>query len=253
MDVRVTPVHVRGFGGAPLGNLFQASPFSKERAAKELTLRDPEKVGEVECDVVVAVTGSAGGDMVFYLGKDDHLPRKIVSERTTSAGTTMSILELKDLKANDKVEASALEIALPEGFTREEAHSSTAKPAKTPEMTKGPTTDLPKGVPVPPGAEGAHGPSEAPATMPIEGLDAGEGGTTTVLPGTTPGPTGGATPPAPTVPAGDTAMPAFELKTLEGQAVTNESLRGQPAVIVFMGSKVNQQIIGEVIRVTGGR
>lgn len=221
-----------------LGNLFQAVPFAREKAAKELTLRDGEKVGSVECDVLVSTNGGTAGDMVFYLGKEDHLPRKIVSERSSSAGTTMSILEFKDFKANDKVEASALEIALPEGYTKEELHSA-AKPVKgsdpktpPPAATAKPETLKPETLTPAPALEAGkpvveeHGAAPGPTEPMSEGATEEEG--------KAPAPAA----PAPVAPApvNDTTMPAFELKTSDGKAVSNETLRGQPAVILFFGT-----------------
>jgi peroxiredoxin/outer membrane lipoprotein-sorting protein len=205
-----------------LQGLFQTPPLSKERGSKDLTLRDSEKVGGTDCDVVVAASGSAGGDMVIYLGKQDHLVRQIVSERTTSAGTTKSILEFKDFKLNDTVPASAMEIALPEGFTKEEAHQG-PKPAKAPETGKALPT--PKAAPTPEGL------AEPAATMPIDGAE-----NTAAHPGKPDGGPGAGPAPSP-APAGHSgAFPAFDLKTTDGQAVTNETIRGQPAVVVFMGT-----------------
>lgn len=223
-----------------LGNMFQSVPFSKEKSAKELTLRDAEKVGSVDCDVLVSTNGGTAGDMVFYLGKEDHLPRKIVSERSSSAGTTMSILEFKDFKANDKVEASALEITAPEGYTKEELHSA-AKPVKGSEPKAPPaaTAKPEKLAPAPEGGKPAleeHGAAPGPAEPMADGGTESEGMTPAAPPSPAPSPTPSPTPaPAPS-PVNDTTMPAFELKTADGKAVTNETLRGQPAVILFFGT-----------------
>lgn len=216
-----------------LGNLFQGVPFAKERSARELTLRDADKAGGVECDVLVSTNGGTAGDMVIYLGKEDHLPRKVVSERSSSAGSTMSILEFKDFKANDKVDAAMLEIPLPEGFTKEESHSA-AKPVKASDP-KPPTAapgDAPKphlSTPESAKPEAGHEPAEPAPAAPATAIDPGS-----ETHGATPGPT--APPPVPPSHASDTSMPVFELKTADGKTVSNETLRGQPAVVLFFGT-----------------
>lgn len=237
-----------------LSELFLATPLTKERAAKDIALRESEKVDGVECDVIVA-PGTPGGDAILYLGKDDHLPRKIVRERGSTAGSTSMVLEFKDLKIDEKIEASAVEIALPEGFTKDEPPAArTSKPAQPkpsgPSVAT-PTEDIklpiepkfdedgrliPDGpgtaVPLPPGGPHAtpHGPDAPPAEGTHDNPTAPTDSATK--------PTGTSPTPNTPAPVAEEAhvLPAFDLKTSDGKSITAESLKGQTTVIMFFGT-----------------
>lgn len=231
-----------------LGDLFQASPLSKERVSPSMTLRDAEKVGSVEC-VVAAVTGAPGtmtGDAIFAFGKDDHMPRKITRERSSSKGTTAMVLELSNVKLDEKFTDADFAITLPDGFTKDEQHSS--KPATPPRLAEKPATVvLPK--PITDGSVEHAPPAQVPnaeSGVPIATPMVSPDGLVT-LPGTQPGEIvpaqpSAVQPPAPVTPGTPTPTPdtgpmqPFEAKTLDGKTVTLDSIKGQPTVVLFFGS-----------------
>lgn len=234
-----------------LGDLFLASPLSKERVSPTMTLREAEKVGSIEC-VVAAVTGAPGtlaGDAIFAFGKDDHFPRRITRERSSSKGTTAMILELSNVKVDEKVTDADFTLNLPEGFTKDEqqvAKSSPTPAPRTPEKAvpvappkpvTGSEVEIPGSIHVPTPEQGV------PAATPIVGPDG-----MVTLPGVQPGEITPVQPAAPTAPPSGSPAPEpaptndagpmlpFEVKTLDGKTVTLDSIKGQPTVVLFFGS-----------------
>jgi thiol-disulfide isomerase/thioredoxin len=234
-----------------LSDLFVASPLAKERVSPTMTLRDAEKVGSVDC-IVAAVTGAPGtmsGDSIFAFGKDDHIPRRITRERSSSKGTTSMVLEFSNLKVDDKFTDADFTLTLPDGFTKDEQQSpkaaSATPPARVPD--KAAPIAPPKSItdagevltpPTGPGAE-----TGVPVATPVVGPDG-----LVTPPGTQPGQIVPAQPsivnpvpspnsPASPVPTNDAGpMQAFEAKTLDGKTVTLDSIKGQPTVVLFFGS-----------------
>ncbi len=236
-----------------LGDLFVASPLSKERAAGTMTLRDPEKAGETDCVVAVATVTTGGasspaGDAAFWFGKDDHLPRKIVRERASTRGTTSMVLELTEIKKDVSVTAAELEIAMPEGYSKDDqtaAKASTpaaAPPAKVVAGEQDARLGVPTPFKVPDGGEptlpGVEQPTRVEgenAATPSDAPQVGKDGVVT-MPGVAPGTTTKTVPGLVPPPADSGPVQAFELKTVDGKTVTQETLRGKPAVVMFFGS-----------------
>ena len=242
-----------------LADLFAASPLAKERAAGTIVLRDPEKAGEIECVVAVATIPAGGvgtlpGDVAFWFGKDDHLPRKIVRERSSARGTTSMVLELTEFKKDVTITDAELEIALPEGYSKDDqSQSKQSTPVAAPPQPSKPIIgDQDSSVLVPGPSKAALGdgavtpgvvrgpkPGEEHVDPVLDAPRVGKDGLMTP-PGTDPAAVVKTVPdavPLPTYAAADSGpVQAFEIKTADGKTVTQETLRGQPAVVMFFGS-----------------
>lgn len=205
-----------------LRDLLGSSPLGDESRAKNLSIKDDDKLDGVECESVLASgvsgTGSLrGGELTILTGKSDHLPRKFVRETTSSRGTTRMVYELSEVKPDDpSATVDAVHVTLPEGFSRDD--QSPSKPATVrPTKPEGesPDSGTPKAVPLP-GPDGATpaGPSavepEVPVAPPVESPAR----------------------PTPVV----SMLPDADLKVAGGKAVSTSSWRGSPTVVVFWGS-----------------
>jgi thiol-disulfide isomerase/thioredoxin len=222
-----------------LSDLFTPTPLAKERAASSLLKDEDAKVGETECHVVV-VSGIQGpanstGETRLSFGATDNLLRKIARERPIKKASTAMVLEFSEVVLSPSITAEDVELKLPEGYTKDAPPAAAAKPQMPAEAAEG----TPKAVPI----EQGSGPVSAPSsTLSIEPA----GVSSTVLPGTTPPmitPEPGTAPtpaPTPNVPEAspntDLGPAPFELRTLDGASVTLDTLRGQPAVVMFAGS-----------------
>lgn len=199
-----------------LKEVLGATPLADENRAKNLSLKEDEKVDSIDCVVVLATglpaaASMRGGELSISIAKSDNLLRKIVRETSTSRGTTRMIYEFTDVKLNDPAATiDAVHVPLPEGFTREEQ----APPPKPP-------------VPMPKPSDGeANG--DSPKASPVPGAETGAtpGAETTE---TTPAPTPAPRPVLAT-------LPELDLKDADGKKVSTSTFKGTPAVLVFWGS-----------------
>jgi len=205
-----------------LRDLLGPTPLGDESRAKNLSVKDDERVGGTDCEIVLAsgISGGGalrGGELTVAMGKTDHFPRKFVRETTTSRGTSRMIYELSDIKLDDpEATVDAVHVPLPEGCERDE--QAPVKPAAT----------------KPPGIKPEGGPpeSEIPKAEPMPGIDVASPGT----PGDAMAPAGSpvkpVSAPAPTL----DVLPDAELKDASGKAVSTSGWRGSPTVVVFWGS-----------------
>lgn len=190
---------------ARLEDLTSYRPFQKELGAAAYTVESPQEQGGVTCDVILVETNQGKNRARWWLGADDHLPRKIERFIEGPGGTSSSILEFSDVRV-DYTPASAdalasVRVTVPEGYAEDRVPQPVPVPgAGTPGGPLG-------GAPDP---NGKGSPIEAKVIEP---------------------------PPAPPpVPAGPPPAPAFDLSTPGGQQVTLDSLRGQIVLLEFAGS-----------------
>lgn len=244
MHTKAVGVATRGKPFEGLGNLrslsdlFTPTALAKERAARVITTQSDVKVGETECRVVsvseIQGQSSTAGETRLSIGATDHLLRRIERERPGRNGPTTMTFEFTEVTLNPSLTASDVELSLPEGYTKDAPATPTAKPAMP--AAEGAT---PKAVPV----EGA---GSGGASLEFQPADpTGSPASPVTMPGTTPPvvsePGESVTPAAPMpsvepTPTMEVGPAGFELKTMDGAAVTLETLRGQPAVVVFGGS-----------------
>lgn len=191
-------------GPLRLDDLTDPVPFKNELVpAAEYQVEPRKDQGGVACDVVLV--NKERTHTRWYLGVDDHLPRKRESILDTAVISGTMVLELNDLHVDEanppRMTADMLRVAVPEGYT-EDRVPPPAPPPPPPPVQPEPE----KGVAPEKGAEGT-------ATLPAAAAEA--------------------TPTAPPPPA---RAPDFELKTSQGETVSLASLRGKVAVLEFGGS-----------------
>lgn len=222
-----------------LRDLLGPSPLGDETRAKNLSLKDDEKLDGIDCESVLATgvsgTGSLrGGELTIVMGKSDHLPRKFVRETTSSRGTTRMVYELSEVKPDDPAATvEAVHVTVPEGFTREE-QAPPKPPAAKPPKPESESSDpgSPTAVPVP-GTDGST----------VTGPTVADPETVMVPPAEPP------VKPMPTV----AIMPEVDLKDASGKTVSTSSWRGSPTVVVIWGSwsLTSRKVLPEVEQLAG--
>lgn len=86
--------------------------FGQVLRSGELTMGEAVKVGDVDCQVVRSKIKNQ--EVVFYLGKDDHFPRKM---EIPIQGFGAQMLVLKKFNAKAKLGVEDMDLAIPEGYT----------------------------------------------------------------------------------------------------------------------------------------
>ncbi|MFI4898377.1 MAG: TlpA family protein disulfide reductase [Phycisphaerales bacterium JB059] len=118
-----------------LDELLSPEPLARELNATEYEVLDRATIGGVECDVVRLVypqgdtpTPSRGKALpnkaTWFLGAEDHLPRRI--ERTTDADiiAISLILTMEDLTLEPEISDDQLKVAVPDGYREIEPRTS---------------------------------------------------------------------------------------------------------------------------------
>lgn len=222
--------------------MFGPNPFAGQNKSVKLHMGAEEKAGGVDCEVVVGEAADGSSAQKVFLGKEDHIPRRYVLERKTQTRGDMTITtELTDMQVGTAVSASEVHLALPEGYTKEQAPAAvkptlTARPTPIVKPDSGnpkPNTGTDEAIelanrdpmPVTPN-EG--GPAVALPVQPADG--------TAPTAQTSPTPAPPATKPPTPAPVEITSLPEFELKDAKGAKVTAASLHGSPSVILFWGT-----------------
>lgn len=181
---------------ARLDDFTNPRPFQKELLAQSYTVEPRQSVEGVECDVILAAVNNGRLKIRWFLGVDDHLPRRIESILDGRQGASSKFTDLVNLRVSTSADVfgqSEMRVPVPDGFTEER----TAPPA-------------PRSAEPPSAPEPTPGATEHSAT-----------------------PTVISTPP---VPAGPRLAPDFELLTPEGTKVTLASLRGNVVLLEFAGT-----------------
>jgi hypothetical protein len=93
-------------------------PLAEELQAENVELKEDAEIGGVACYQIL-VPRAAGREFVWYIAKQDFLPRRVDGHYKNPAGelgTTQ--LELTDLVAEREFRLAPFELTVPEGFTR---------------------------------------------------------------------------------------------------------------------------------------
>jgi thiol-disulfide isomerase/thioredoxin len=233
-----------------VSTLLGPAPFTKELASKTIESRSDETIDGIECETVFASAGPGGMDFLISLGKQDHLPRRLLRERTSTRGESKMIVDLSGLVLNDPVKLEDIHIALPEGFTKEDVSSpampspaSPPKPASSAAVPVNPDGTLPAPGTPPGDTETVITPSPDGSPAIIAPPSRGESGDDAAHPVTLPGndapmvqaPALEAPTQIPTA-AEVNVLPEFDLTTTNEEHVTNVTIRGKYAVLMFWGS-----------------
>ena len=96
-------------------------PFSDEINAKDHKYEGIEKVGDVECHKVSLAYANAPQKAVWYFGKNDFLPRKVIRQFVDQASgevqgsTTQTVTKLE---VDPKLTGDEFKFTLPEGYKK---------------------------------------------------------------------------------------------------------------------------------------
>jgi thiol-disulfide isomerase/thioredoxin len=99
-----------------LRELTAAKPFDRELRAVSLEYMGTEKVGNVECDLIHAVLAAEGGEVRWYLGRADHLPRRVQRFVDTPVGKSTITTSLLTLDPHPDISDEVFRLEKPEGF-----------------------------------------------------------------------------------------------------------------------------------------
>jgi thiol-disulfide isomerase/thioredoxin len=107
--------------------LMSASPFREEMRAKSVTYEGTEKVGQVECHVVLVQYAGPDNSARWSFSTKDFLPRRVQRTVTMPNGRGTSGLLLKSFKQNPPLSKELFRLPRPEGYTTPTPASQPAK------------------------------------------------------------------------------------------------------------------------------
>jgi len=90
---------------------FDPTLFEEARRGHSAKHEGTKKINGVECDVIHVAYRNAVGEARWYLGRKDHLPRRV--DQIRSGGTL--VVSLSDLDVAPKLDADTFAIEVPEG------------------------------------------------------------------------------------------------------------------------------------------
>lgn len=194
-------------------DLFATPPYSSLDTAQKIEFEDPEKAGDLDCDVIWVVPAAGKNPPVPYrmfVAKKDGLPRRVEIFRPAAArqakekrGEAGIVLSFSNMSLRNEKSGESFTVALPKGFT----------------------LAADKNLPVEP-----TGPAPSAPTP------------TTPAPTPSPAPSSSAAPAFPLLPTHNellqpgAAAPAFKLKDFEGKERTLEEFKGKVVVLDFWGT-----------------
>ena len=188
-------------------------PFTRAMKNASYTLESAETVDGVECDVVLL--DASGGKSRWYIGQDDHFPRKIVRLVSYMGEACTIVNEFTSVQTGSArpadVDDASMRVTVPPGYAeqREKPKPPPPPPVVMPEANDGQKQDQ----------------STQDGDKGLEGKQLqGDNAPSMVVP---------VAPPAPALPA---IAPAFELSKIDGTKVTLESMRGSVVVLDFFGT-----------------
>jgi thiol-disulfide isomerase/thioredoxin len=94
-------------------------PFSDEIHADSLAIQGMETVDGTDCDILHVWYAGGTSEAVWYLGAEDHLPRKVERIYRYQGEEGTMILELEDISFPDGFEDGHFVLEPPDGFTVE--------------------------------------------------------------------------------------------------------------------------------------
>ncbi|NOT01964.1 MAG: DUF2092 domain-containing protein [Phycisphaerales bacterium] len=105
--------------GIAMAEFTHPTPFTDEINGSGAELQASESVGGVECDVVHVTYANVPQDAVWYFGKKDHLPRRVVRNSPTADGSQSKTDQIvTDLTVDPKFTDDPFKLVVPEGFTK---------------------------------------------------------------------------------------------------------------------------------------
>ncbi len=231
--------------------LFGANPFAGVSKSIKVHMGGEEKASGVDCDVVVGESADGLSTQRVFLGKEDHIPRRFVIERTSNLlGASTMTTELTEMKTDDAVSPGDVHLALPDGYTKDEpppaSKSQPVRPTPIAAPPPSPAPPVPESPKVTPdGArDEASSPFESSPTITHQNNDSAPPNGEHVRPSDSglvstpisPTPTPLAPKPTPPNVVEIASLPDFELKDSKGAKVTASTLHGSPSVILFWGT-----------------
>jgi outer membrane lipoprotein-sorting protein len=117
MDDAVLGSQQRNVQRVLMQELVAQEPLKKELEATELEVREDQDVAGETC-YQVYVKRTDGREVIWFISKRDHLPRRLdrIYTREGAPGTTQ--LEIEALTVDTKLDPSAFKPEIPEGFTK---------------------------------------------------------------------------------------------------------------------------------------
>lgn len=108
---------------------FRSSEPFAEALERGPTIIGTETIDGVECHIVEVPRGENGQKHRYYIGRDDHILRRIdrIVEQDLASGRV--VLELSNVDANASLTDSDIQVELPDGYTRPEPRR-TATPVR---------------------------------------------------------------------------------------------------------------------------
>ena len=101
--------------------VFAAKPLSAEQASLKIQPVADAVINGDACDVVRCAAVGRRGDVVLYLGKSDHLPRRVENIRATKQGDMKTVYEFVGMKSDPTLTLDSLHPTLPDGYTKDES------------------------------------------------------------------------------------------------------------------------------------
>ena len=99
-----------------LREFVDARPLERELKAVSTEYLGIEKVGDVECDVVHATLDADGGEVQWYFGRTDHLPRRVQRFAQTPMGVASVTTTLSSLNTSPTIDDKLFHLERPEGY-----------------------------------------------------------------------------------------------------------------------------------------
>ncbi len=119
MDPAVMGSQYKVIGDLMLAGLVSPDPFEYEKKAEKIEYRGRVPVEKEECDSVGFVIGGGWGEIVWFFGKKDSLPRRVDWVFKTPEGKMEGkSTVIRDLQRNPSLPPDVFKLVVPEGFTR---------------------------------------------------------------------------------------------------------------------------------------
>lgn len=119
----------------------EPNPIMREMQSASATIIGREVVDGVDCDVIELRHKTVRSTTKYWLGVDDHFPRKIDRRSETPGYENGTLTEFANLQVDPPLSDADLQIALPAGFELDsQAPPPPVKPATSPSAPPDPAT-----------------------------------------------------------------------------------------------------------------
>lgn len=100
--------------------VWTSDPFERAIADTRISLEAPQDVEGVPCEVVKVPQGATSRYVLYYLAKEDHLPRRVESVFSAGGMNGSIITTYSNITTNDGTKSvKDVAIVMPEGYTEE--------------------------------------------------------------------------------------------------------------------------------------